>query len=174
MNPGVWRAAALASIAALAGCATPRAPAPDWLSGRLSVQVAALADRPARSISSAFDLRGDADRGELRLATPLGTVVADAFWAPGEARLVTSDGETRYPDLEALAREALGEALPLQALPAWLRGRPWPGASSRSTAEGFEQLGWTVDLRRYAQGWLEITRATPPAVTLRARLEPDS
>jgi outer membrane lipoprotein LolB len=62
----------------------------------------------------------------------------------------------------------------LQALPAWLRGRPWPGADSRATAAGFEQLGWAVNLGRYAQGWLEITRAAAPAVTLRARLEPDS
>lgn len=165
------RAAAAALLAVLAGCATPPPAGSDWLSGRLSVKVEALAERPARSISSGFELRGDAEQGELRLTSPLGTLVAAAHWSPGVARLVTSDGETSYPDLDALAREALGEALPLRALPAWLRGQPWPGAASQATAAGFEQLGWQIGLARYAEGWLEVTRAAAPAVTVRARLE---
>jgi outer membrane lipoprotein LolB len=168
------RCAALAAVAtmlALAGCATAPPAGSDWLSGRLSVRVDAAATTPARQLSSDFELRGDGERGELRLNSPLGTALAVAYWAPGEARLVTPDGERRYADLETLAREALGEALPLRALPAWLRGQPWPGADSRATAGGFEQLGWQVGLQRFAEGWLEVTRATPPAVLLRARLE---
>ena len=176
MNCGRRRAAAaavLALAAFLSGCATTRPPeGGDWLSGRISVKVDAIDARPARNISSAFELRGDADQGELRLTSPLGTRVATAFWAPGVARLVTPDGENRYPDLDTLSREALGEALPLRALPAWLRGQPWPGAESRRSDAGFEQLGWKVALTRYAEGWLEVTRAAAPAVTVKAKLEP--
>ncbi len=164
-------AALLLCLGFLAACATRPQPGADWLTGRLYVKVDAVADRPARSVSSAFELQGNADSGELRLTSPLGTLVATAQWSPGVARLVTSDGDARYPDLDALSREALGEALPLRALPAWLRGQPWPGSESRATADGFEQLGWQIGLARYADGALDLTRAAPPAVTVRARLD---
>jgi len=169
-----WRrAAAAALLAGLAACATaPRTDA-DWLAGRLTLKVDGSAGQTARSLSSAFELRGDADRGELRLTAPLGTVLAVARWAPGEAVLVASGSETRFDSLDALAVQALGEALPLRALPAWLHGRPWPGAASRDTGGGFEQLGWQIGLARYGEGWLEISRTAPPAVLLRARLERD-
>jgi outer membrane lipoprotein LolB len=163
------RAAAVAVAVWVAACATP--PSPDVLSGRLAVTVEASATTPARSVSGAFELRGDDDSGELTLTSPLGNVVARARWTLDDATLATNDGERRFGDLDALARDALGEALPLRALPAWLRGRPWRGADSRRTAGGFEQLGWQIALTRLADGQLEITRDTPPAVRLRARLE---
>jgi outer membrane lipoprotein LolB len=167
---GLSRRAALAAAALLTGCATTP-PAGEVLSGRLSVRVDAIDTRPAHSVSSAFELRGDGERGELRLVSPLGSIVAWARWTPGEATLETADGQRRFDDLDALARDALGEALPLRALPAWLRGRPWPGAASRAAEQGFEQFGWQVGLGRFAEGWVEITRAAPPAVLLRARLD---
>lgn len=165
------RAAALAFAVLIAACATPPPPA-DTVSGRLAVKVEAAAATPARSVSSAFELRGDGERGELTLTSPLGSVVARARWTPGVATLATTEGERQFGDLDTLAREAFGEALPLRALPAWLRGRPWPGADSRRTLDGFEQLGWQIALTRFAEGQLEITRAAAPAVSLRARLEP--
>jgi outer membrane lipoprotein LolB len=161
---------ALAAAVLLAACATTP-PSADLVAGRIALRVDAGADTPARSLSSAFELRGDGERGELTLTSPLGSVVARARWAPGEATLATNEGERRFDDLDALARGALGEALPLRALPAWLRGRPWAGAASRATEAGFEQLGWQVALTRFADGQLDVTRAAPPAVTLRARLE---
>jgi hypothetical protein len=36
---------------------------------------------------------------------------------------------------------------------------------------GFEQLGWAVDVSRLAAGSVEARRATPPVVTVRARLD---
>lgn len=145
------------------------------LSGRLSLQVDAQQDRPAQSVSAAFDMRGGADRGELRLSTPLGTTLAAAFWGPGEARLVTPQGERHFADLDELSREAFGEALPLRALPDWLHGRPWPGAPEPARAlqpgPGFVQLGWTIDLARFAAGQLLAWRAGPPGVRLRAQME---
>lgn len=165
-----WFAVLLAVLVTVGGCATPPTGG-DWLSGRLSVKVDASAGQPARSLNSGFDLQGDASRGELRLTSPLGTLVATARWSPGEAVLVSGGQSTRFDDLDALSREALGEALPLRALPDWLRGRPWAGAQSRATPGGFEQLGWEVATAQYGEGRLDATRSAAPAVTVRARLE---
>ena len=181
MKPEVLQAAAGALLAlALAGCAT-RAPqaGDEVLSGRLQVSVEATAEQSGRSLAAAFELRGDAERGDLQLATPLGMVLARARWAPGSAELSTAGGaSSRYDDLDALSRDALGEALPLRALPDWLRGRPWPGAPSLPTQPpndpGFEQLGWSVSLARFSDGWLLAKREAPPMVTVRARLDRDS
>lgn len=168
---GDWRhAGAALLLAALAGCATVP-PTEQAVSGRLSLQVAAQADQPARGFNASFDLRGTAERGELRLSTPLGPQIASARWSPGEVILVSGQGEQRFASLGALAQEALGEALPLQALPDWLQGRPWPGAASQTGGTGFEQLGWALDLSRRAEGFIIATRAQAPAVSLRIRLE---
>ena len=164
------------ALAALAGCSTLAPPSQgidDTLSGRLSVQVAAHEGAPARSVSAAFDLRGGAERGELQLTSPLGTVMAQARWNPSEVLLRSSDGEKHFRDLPALADEVLGEPLPLGALFDWLRGRPWAGADSQPLAApgaGFVQLGWTVALDRWREGWVVAHRDAPPAVTVRARL----
>jgi len=158
-----------------AGCATLTEPQPTALTGRLALNVEAFADRPAQALSAGFDLRGDAQQGELRLSTPIGTTLAAAYWGPGEARLVTAQGERRFADLEALSRDAFGEPLPLRALPDWLRGRPWPGSTDAARAllagQGFEQLGWTVDLAQYDRGRWLAWRAGPPTVRLRAQLD---
>jgi outer membrane lipoprotein LolB len=160
----------------LAGCATappPVAPGTDVIAGRLSVNVDAHAGAPARNVSAAFDLRGSAERGELELSTPLGTTLAQARWQPGEVVLKSPDGEKRFPDLPALADEVLGERLPMAALFDWLHGRPWHGAASKplpGAAAGFDQLGWTVMLDRFAEGWVVARRNAAPVVTVRAKL----
>ena len=180
--------AARAAVAALAltalvtalltGCATtpppPALAAADtpWTTGRMSVRVDASPARVAQNLSAAFELRGNGDTGELRLVSPLGTSLAHARWAPSWVRLQTADGERSFDNLNDLAREALGEALPLAALPDWLAGRPWPGAAHMPAAEGFEQLGWQVQLTRRAEGVVEARRAAAPAVLLRIKLDP--
>lgn len=165
----------LAALAlALSGCAVvPPTPVGQAVSGRLALQVEATPDRPAQSISAGFDLRGSAERGELRLSTPLGTTLAAASWGPAEARLVTPQGEWHFDDLESLSRSAFGEALPLRALPDWLQGRPWPAELARrlDSGTGFMQLGWTIDLAQFDAGRLLAWRAGPPAVRLRAQLD---
>ncbi|CAD5372127.1 Outer membrane lipoprotein LolB precursor [Rubrivivax sp. A210] len=165
--------APLITAALLAACAsTPPTPQPGWTSGRMSVRIEASEDAGPRSVGSAFELRGGASSGELRLSTPLGTRMATARWAPGEALLTTSDGERRFASLEVLSREALGEALPLAALADWLAGRPWPDAPHRAVDAGFEQLGWRVSLARLAEGWIEARREAAPAVVVRVKLDP--
>ena len=143
------------------------------LSGRLSVRVEATPDSAARNLSAAFELRGDGRQGQLDLSTPLGSVLAQARWAPGSVVLATPGSERSFADLDALTREALGETVPIEALFDWLRGRPWPGAPSvaRPSSPGFSQLGWDVDLARFDEAWIGAQRPAPPAVLVRARLD---
>jgi len=166
---------ALAALSLLvAGCATPRVPADDILSGRLSVRIDG---QPDRAVNASFDLSGSAREGQLLLSGPLGTTAARARWSPGQAWLQVGDTETRHADLDALATAALGEPVPIAALFDWLRGRAWVGAPSTARGDGvpgFVQLGWQVDLARWADGWVEAVRSAPPVITVRARLEPAS
>ena len=170
---------ALFAALLLAACATVappgETPSGESLSGRLAVNVAATPESSGRSLSAVFELQGDARVGRLNLSTPLGSMLAQARWAPGQVVLATPQGEQRFDDLDGLTREVLGESLPLAALFDWLHGRPWPGAASRPLAapggSGFEQLGWVVDLARFDQASVAATRARSPAVTVRAKLD---
>lgn len=159
--------------ALLAACATPAAvDPPPGLVGRLAITVQASDATPTRSYSADFDLRGNSSEGQLRLSGPLGATLAEVRWQPGQADLVDAQGERRYASLDAMAGDLFGEAVPLAALPDWLRGRPWPGAPSRALdASGFEQLDWRVGLTRFADGVVEARRDRAPTIMLRARLE---
>ena len=140
----------------------------------MAVRVAATPEHIAQNFIASFDLRGSGERGELRLSSTLGTRLATATWAPGLALLRTSNGEQRFVDLDELSRQALGEALPLEALADWLAGRPWPGAPSRTDTAGFEQLGWQIDLTSRSEGSVAFDRAAAPAVQVRIRLDDPS
>ena len=162
-------AAAAAAVMGLTGCASVPDGGP-WVSGRLAIAVAASPTAPARGFHAAFDLQGDAQRGRLELSTPLGPRLVTATWAPGEVVLLDGRAPRRYADLAELAQDVMGEPLPLQALPNWLRGQPWPGASHQAIEGGFMQLGWTLDTSQLQAGLLIAQRPAPPAVTLRVRL----
>lgn len=174
-----WLALPLALLAV--GCANrlppaerPAAAADQRFAGRLAMQVAASERAPAQSLTAAFELRGRPEAGEIALETSLGTLLAQARWSAGEALLVTPQGSRRFTDLDELSRNALGESLPLAALFDWLRGRPWPSAASQQLDAGrlgFGQLGWEVDLGRFATGLVAARRAAAPAVQLRVQLE---
>jgi len=164
--------------ALLAACATVPPPSPisgESFAGRLSVKVDATPTSEARNVSAAFELQGNEHKGRLDLSTPLGTILAQARWAPGEVSLANSQGQTRFADLDALTREVLGESLPIAALFDWLRGRPWPGAASVESAPpaeaGFSQLGWVVNLAKLDEGWVAATRPRSPAVVVRVKLD---
>lgn len=145
---------------------------PVWRSGRLSLQVEGVpAGAPSRSLQAGFETRGDAERGQLVLNSPLGTRLAAVRWAPGLAVMTGSDGERRFDSLDALCLAAFGEVLPLAAWPDWLAGRPSAVAAHRPVEGGFEQLGWRVGLARYSEGWIDARREAAPALTLRVRLD---
>ena len=161
-----------ATAFALSGCASLGPPqTPPDLAGRLAVRIDATAQAPARSFSAEFDLRGNADRGTLRLTGPLGATLAEVRWQPGRAELADAQGMRAYGTLDAMAQDLFGEALPLVALIDWLRGRPWPGEPHVKRDDGFEQLGWRIGLGGFAEGLLQATRDSAPAVSVRARLE---
>jgi outer membrane lipoprotein LolB len=170
----------LLSVSLLGGCAglSRQAPPPAAdgdlrLSGRLSVQVASGGDggKKASGGNAGFELAGNPGEGQLELSTPLGSLLARASWRAGDVRLQTPEQERRFEDLDALTRELLGEAIPVAALFDWLRGRPWSLAAHQPRPQGFEQLGWQVDLARFSEGLISATRQTEPLVTLRARIE---
>jgi outer membrane lipoprotein LolB len=163
-----------ATLLGASGCASvPALPAGgESLSGRLSLRIETFGMQPARTLTAAFDLRGDPRAGALGLSSPLGSMLAQARWSPAEVVLVTPQGTRSFADLDALTREALGESVPIGAWFDWLRGRPWPDAPSAPAASGFTQLGWNVDLSRFVDGAVTATRETPaPAVTARIRLD---
>ena len=181
------RAVALAFTVLAAACTTvPPAPpgeSNDVLSGRLALRVAAVAGEASRSVSAAFELRGDSRAGSLGLSTPLGSMLAQAHWSPAQVVLTTPRETRRFASLDELTREALGESVPIEAWFDWLRGRPWPGAPSAPLdaapnapssppAMGFRQLGWRVDLSQFPAGTIAATREAPaPVVTVRIRLD---
>ena len=143
---GAW----VLGLLLFAGCATLPPPEAGW-AGRLAVQVDAHDSAPARSASSAFELRGDENRGELQLTSPLGSLVARARWQPGGVELQTADGTQHYASLDEMSQQAFGERLPMTALIHWLGGQPWPRAPAVARPGGFEQFGWSVDLTQYAR-----------------------
>jgi outer membrane lipoprotein LolB len=89
---------------------------------------------------------------ELWFYSPVGSTVAHLRRDADGALLVTAQGrEYRAQDLRQLAFEVLGWDLPLEGLPFWVRGLPWPQASAPSEerdAQGrltrLTQAGWQV------------------------------
>lgn len=173
------RIAALLVAAAMAACAAvPRTFEPDsgeMLMGRLAVRVDGIDGRAPRAVSASFELQGNSQSGRLKLSTSLGTVLAQARWAPGTVVLATPQGDRAFPDMDALTLEVLGESLPVAALFDWLRGRPWSGAASTPTVApaepGFEQMGWAVSLAHFDEAWVAARRESAPVVTVRAKLD---
>lgn len=157
----------------LAGCATRQPPPPsaDVLTGRLILQIGGSESQPPRQWSAGFELRGTARAGELDLTSPLGTLVAQARWQPGQAELLQGPEPMRFESLPELSRQLLGEAVPLEALFDWLRGRPAPQAPHQLTDSGFVQQGWSIEITGLAEGLFIARRTSTPAITLRARLE---
>ncbi len=178
------RLAASLALIALAGCATvtpPAAVVPDPLArshaGRLAVKVDG---DEARSFTAGFDLQGTDVRGQLALISPIGTQVGRAVWQPGSVLWQSADGDRRFDNLDALAEEMLGEAVPLAALFDWMAGRPWSALPSRpltaadgvGAETGFRQLGWSVQTGRVADGVIVAQRRLPaPTLTVRIKLD---
>jgi outer membrane lipoprotein LolB len=131
--------------------------------GRISLVFEAEPGQTApQPFSGSFELRGNAQNGELDLLTPLGSIVAQLLWQPDQA-VLKSSGQTRsFPSAAALIEQATGAALPPELLLAWLRGE------SSSPV----QAGWQVDLSRHSEGRIIAKRTSPaPEATLRIILE---
>jgi outer membrane lipoprotein LolB len=178
-------AGAVALALALQACVTHPPPLPGHVwSGRLAVRTDAAANLPARSVSGAFELSGNASSGQLILTSPLGTTVARARWSdpagtqgqPSTIELEADGGSTRYATLEDMMQHAIGDQLPLAAMFDWLSGRPWPNAPVQRGADGgsFEQLGWNVDLSQLRDNRLIDAQRPLPAPVLHVRVKLDA
>ncbi|MBB3195835.1 outer membrane lipoprotein LolB [Roseateles terrae] len=177
----------LGAVGSLSGCSTvPKVTAQEAsalaqaprLTGRFGLVVPAGPGGQPRgqNVTANFELLGDPTRGRLEMSTPMGSLIARVSWQPGVAQLRTPEEERSYDTLDALTEELLGEALPVQALFDWLKGQPWPGIAHRASGDqGFEQLGWQVDLRRFSNGLIVAQRlsatGTEPLATLRLKLD---
>lgn len=125
-------------------------------SGRLSLQVDS---EPPQGFHAGFELLGNAQAGELRLYSPLGSALASARWSAGSAWLLRGDEPRAYPDLATLTAALTGAALPVSELFQWLQGHP------------AQPPGWTVELGP-AEGRLLARRLEPaPTATLRLILD---
>ena len=161
---GRWRCGAwlIAASLLLAGCATAPKPAPTdaaasvW-SGRLALQVQ---DKPGDSFSAGFELRGNANAGELTLYTPMGGALAVLSWQPGQATLRSGGRVQQFGSADALVAQATGSPIPLSALFDWLNGAQ-PNVP-----------GWRADLSQLAEGRIAAKRFDPlPEADLRVVLE---
>lgn len=147
----------------LAGCVSPPRVTPplgqtttQW-SGRLALRIDA---DPVQSFSAGFELRGNAQTGELSLYSPLGATVAQMAWTPGDARLRWDGKERRFDSMDALTLQATGTELPVASIFQWLVG------------QDVSTVGWQADLRELPKGRLVARRSTPlPSVEMRLVLE---
>jgi outer membrane lipoprotein LolB len=155
----------LALMLTLAGCATPQRPpvtsegeSAAW-AGRLALQTEAEAPQQ-QTFAAAFELKGSAQNGELRLFSPLGQTLAAMAWEPGKATLRANDGVREFNSLDALVAQVTGTPIPVAALFEWLAGRP------------AAVPGWHADLSQLGNGRLVARRSAPlPTATLRVALE---
>jgi outer membrane lipoprotein LolB len=116
-------------------------------SGRLSLQVES---EPPQSFSATYELRGNAEQGELALFTPLGSTVAVLAWTPEGATLRADNRTRQFESLDALAQHVTGTAVPVAALFGWLRG------------EGADAVpGWHAELSQLERGRLSARRTSP-------------
>ena len=145
------------------------------MAGRLSIRISDPATGRSDGGTALFELQGDEREGELRLSTVIGTFVAQARWDARDAQLTVAQGSRRYPDLSALSAQLLGEPLPMSALLAWLRGKPWEGAPHEAQELGFRQLGWDIGLQAWNEGLIVAQRPARPSngddATAQARTE---
>lgn len=148
----------------IAGCARPiRATDENYSqnklwTGRLSLQVQS---EPVQSFSASFELKGQPERGELTLLSPLGNVLGILRWSPDEALLDSGNQQIRYfSSIDELMEQATGAAVPPSALFAWLQGN-----NARVS-------GWSADLSRLGEGRISATRTQPqPQADLRVVLD---
>ncbi|MDT9000212.1 lipoprotein insertase outer membrane protein LolB [Paucibacter sp. APW11] len=182
MSAGGFRCLAVALAALmLSACASLKPAAPqsevvnassEHLTGRISVQVPATLSSKAQGGAASFELWGTAERGQLELSSPLGSLIARARWQPGEVLLQVPGEDRQYDTLDSLTQGLLGEAIPVAALFDWLAGRAWPGAAAVPLPQqGFEQLGWRVDTSLLGEGLIKAVKLGEPATSLRIKLQ---
>ena len=157
----------LTAILLIAGCAhkidatgtneiKKEAAAAFW-AGRISLQVQS---EPVQAFFAGFELKGQADIGELTLIGPLGNILGVMRWSPTEAILDQGGSIKRFVSTNELLAQTTGAAVPISALFDWLGGK-------NTTAPG-----WTADLSQQVNGRITAQRTDPaPLANLRIVLD---
>ncbi len=157
----------LSAIFLIAGCAqkqgvttindTQNEGKPSFWAGRISLQIQS---EPAQAFFAGFELKGQAENGELTLTSPLGSILGIMRWSPGEATLMQGGSIRRFASTDELLAQATGAAVPVSALFDWLGGK------NTSTP------GWLADLSQQANGRIMAKRVSPaPLADLRIVLD---
>ena len=125
--------------------------------GRISLQ---LQSEPPQAFFAGFELNGQADKGELTLISPLGSILGIMRWAPGMAVLEQGSSTQRFASTDDLLAHATGAAVPISALFDWLAGK------------NTSAPGWEADLSQQTKGRITAKRTAPtPQAELRIVLE---
>ncbi|MES2511340.1 MAG: lipoprotein insertase outer membrane protein LolB [Pseudomonadota bacterium] len=162
---------ALGAVLLLSGCATPRSPAAagdasittqnvapkDAWAGRIGLQIQS---EPPQAFFAGFELKGNAQAGELKLTSPIGSVLGVMRWTPSEAVLESGRDTRKFASVDALLEQTTGAAIPVNALFDWLNGK------------NTSLNGWTADLSQQPDGKITARRTSPaPQTDLRVVLE---
>ena len=147
----------------MAGCATPQKPVgpgatqnDEW-AGRISLQIQS---EPPQAFFAGFELKGKAQAGELKLTSPIGSVLGVMRWSPSEAVLESGRDVKKFASVDALLEQTTGAAIPVSALFDWLNGK------------NTSLNGWTADLSQQPSGKISATRTNPaPQTDLRVVLD---
>jgi outer membrane lipoprotein LolB len=136
--------------------------APFSVDGRLSAR------HGGEAMSANFSWTHAPPRDELAVTTPLGQDVAQISGDGRSATVTLADGRAETAtDWATLTERALGFALPVAGLSAWIRGGAHPGSPSsvEPDAEGraavLRQDGWEI-----VYGYPDAASATPKSLRL--------
>lgn len=125
--------------------------------GRISLQIQS---DPVQAFFAGFELKGQADNGELTLLSPLGSILGVMRWTPREATLEQGGTIRRFLSIDELLAQTTGAAVPVAALFDWLGGK--------NTATP----GWAADLSQQGSGRITAQRTDPmPSANLRIVLD---
>lgn len=129
--------------------------------GRLTLR---LDKNPPEQFSTAFEMSGHAEQGQIHLLSPLGTTLAVVRWNPQGASLQQSSDIRQFSSMDELTQGLTGAALPLPQLLIWL-DRAGPAVD-----------GWQIKAEALKKGRRVLAeRQQPlPALQLTLLLDPPS
>jgi outer membrane lipoprotein LolB len=155
-----WHALGCALIVLLTACShAPRHVAVDptnpeaighW-EGRLTLRVE---KNPPEQFSTAFEMTGRPEQGQLSLLSPLGTTLAMVRWNPQGASLQQGSDLQNFASMDELTLRLTGAALPLPQLMAWL-DRTGPPVN-----------GWNIQAEMLKSGRRVLAQRHQPLPTL--------
>jgi len=136
---------------------TQNATKTNFWAGRISLQIQT---EPVQAFFAGFELKGQADSGQMTLISPLGSILGIMRWTPTEAVLEQNGSIKRFASTDALLAQTTGAEVPFSALFDWLDGKNTPAS------------GWTADLSQQGNGRITAKRTAPaPPADLRIVLD---